>query len=306
MIGKVVRSTGSWYTLTDQDSNRYECRIKGKFRIQGIRTTNPVAVGDQVEFEIEADQPTGVITKVFPRNNYIIRKSIQLSKEAQILGANLDQALLLVTLTQPRTSLGFIDRFTVSAESFHIPVILGFNKFDMYPESAMDMIHEIESIYTKIGYPCIEFSVVSGLNMERVYELLRNKTTLISGHSGVGKSTLINHLIPDIHLKTQEISASHDRGLHTTTFAEMHDLPGGGWVIDTPGIRELGVIGIENEELAHYFPEMKALMKDCKFHNCRHIHEPGCAILEALEEGEIEPSRYESYQSLYFNQDTRG
>lgn len=306
MIGKVVRSTGSWYTLTDPDLNRYECRIKGKFRIKGIRTTNPVAVGDQVEFEMEMDQPTGLITKVFPRNNYIIRKSIQLNREAQILGANLDQALLLVTLTQPRTSLGFIDRFTVSAESFHIPVLLGFNKFDLYPESAMEMIQEIESIYTKIGYPCLEFSVVSGLNMDKLDDVLKNKTTLISGHSGVGKSTLINYLIPNIHLKTQEISASHDRGLHTTTFAEMHELPGGGSVIDTPGIRELGVIGIENEELAHFFPEMKALMKDCKFHNCRHIQEPGCAILEALENREIEPSRYESYQSIYFNQDTRG
>ncbi len=306
MLGKVVRSTGSWYTVTDPGKNRYECRIKGKFRIQGIRTTNPVAVGDEVEFELEEDQPTGLITKVFPRHNYIIRKSIQLSKEAQILGANIDQALLLVTLTQPRTSLGFIDRFTVSAESFHIPVVLGFNKFDLYPPDALDMIHEIESIYTRIGYPCIEFSVLNEMNLDQLYGVLANKTTLISGHSGVGKSTLINHLIPNLNARTQEISASSDRGLHTTTFAEMYDIPQGGCVIDTPGIRELGVVDISKEELAHFFPEMKELMSGCKFHNCRHIQEPGCAVLVALEKGEIEPSRYDSYQSLYFNQDTRG
>jgi len=306
MIGKVIRSTGSWYTLTDQDQNRFECRIKGKFRIQGIRTTNPVAVGDQVEFEMEGDQPTGIITRVFPRNNYIIRKSIQLNKEAQILGANLDQALLLITLTQPRTSLGFIDRFTVSAESFHIPVLLGFNKFDLYPPSALEMVREIEAIYTHVGYPCLEFSVLNGLNMDTLRDLLKDKTTLISGHSGVGKSTLINALLPGLKLRTQEVSASSDRGLHTTTFAEMFDLPEGGFLIDTPGIRELGVVGIDNEELAHFFPEMKSRMSACKFHNCRHIQEPGCAILEALENGEIEPSRYDSYTSLFFNQDTRG
>jgi ribosome biogenesis GTPase / thiamine phosphate phosphatase len=306
MLGKVVRSTGSWYSLIDENKNRVECRIKGKFRIQGIRTTNPVAVGDQVEFVLEEDQATGIITKVFPRNNYIIRKSIQLNKEAQILGSNLDQTLLLITLIQPRTSLGFIDRFTVSAESFHIPIILGFNKFELYPPEALDTLREIEAIYQKIGYQCIEFSVVANHNMEGLEELIQGKTTLISGHSGVGKSTLINYLIPTIKLKTQEVSASSDRGLHTTTFAEMFELPSGGNIIDTPGIRELGVIGVEKEELAHFFPEMKARMKDCRFHNCRHIGEPGCAVLKALKQGEIEPSRYDSYQSLYFNQETRG
>jgi len=306
MIGKVVRSTGSWYTLMDEEGHRYECRIKGIFRIQGIRTTNPIAVGDQVEFHLEEDLSTGLITKVLPRNNYIIRKSIQLNKEIQILGANLDQALLLVTLIQPRTSLGFIDRFTVSAESFHIPVILGFNKFELYPPDSISMVREIESIYTKIGYPCLEFSVLAEIHLEPLKNLLKDKTTLISGHSGVGKSTLINFLIPGIKLKTQEVSASSDRGLHTTTFAEMYELPFGGFIIDTPGIRELGVVGLEKEELAHFFPEMKALMAQCRFHNCRHIQEPGCAILKALEDGLIEPSRYDSYQSLYFNQETRG
>lgn len=306
MQGKVVRSTGSWYTLTDEKKDRYECRIKGRFRIQGIRTTNPLAVGDQVEFFIENDQSTGIITKVYPRHNYIIRKSIQLNKEAQILGANLDQALLLITLVQPRTSLGFIDRFTVSAESFHIPVILGFNKFELYPPEAIETVREIESIYQKIGYPCLEFSVLGDFQMEALNSVLLNKTTLISGHSGVGKSTLINYLIPGMTLRTQEVSASSDRGLHTTTFAEMFDLPAGGSIIDTPGIRELGVVGLEKQEVAHFFPEMRALMNRCKFHNCRHIEEPGCAIIQALEQGEIEPSRYDSYQSLYFNQETRG
>ncbi len=306
MVGKVVRSTGSWFTVEDENKNRYDCRIKGKYRLKGLKTTNPVAVGDKVHFTPDQEPSKGIITEVLERENYLIRKSIQLNKEVQIIGSNLDQALLLITLVQPRTSLGFIDRFTVSAESFHIPIVLGFNKFDLYPLDALETVRKIEDIYKNLGYSCLEFSILKNQNLELLQEILIDKTTLVSGHSGVGKSTLINYLVPGLEIKTKEVSNSSDRGMHTTTFAELYDLPYGGSIIDTPGIRELGVIGIEKEELAHYFPEMKARMKNCRFHNCRHIEEPGCAIIQALENNEIVPSRYDSYRSLYFNQETRG
>jgi len=305
MTGRVIKSTGSWYIVEGDNTERFECRIKGKIRMKGLRTTNPVAVGDLVEFEKEPDQPTAVISKVNPRFNYILRKSINQSHEVQILAANMDQAVLLVTLAQPRTSLGFIDRYLVSAEAFHVPVTLLFNKFDIYGEDNLESVREIEAIYTKLGYPIQEVSVLENTGIEELNDLLRGKISLISGHSGVGKSTLINSLIPGLDLRTSEISDSSEKGIHTTTFAEMFDFPGGGYIIDTPGIRELGIIGIEKEELGHYFREMKALMPNCKYHNCHHIHEPGCAVIEGVETGDVEASRYDSYCSIYLNRDTR-
>lgn len=307
MKGLVTKSTGSWYQVLGEDGNRYECRIKGKFRTKGIKTTNPVAVGDQVIFAPEPDEDgVGVINALEPRQNYIIRRSVNLSKQTQIIGANLDQALLVITLASPPTSLGFIDRFLVTAEAYGIPAILVFNKLDLFSEEGLEILQEYKDIYTSIGYPCYEVSALKGTNIDQLKALLKDQTTLVSGHSGVGKSTLINALIPEIKLKTGDISAWSDKGKHTTTFAEMLDLPFGGKLIDTPGIRELGVVDIEQQELSHFFPEMRELLNQCKFHNCRHINEPGCVVLEAVEEGDIEASRYESYLSIYHKQDTRG
>ena len=305
MNGKVIKSTGSWYIVMDSEGNKYECRIKGKFRMKGLRTTNPIAVGDKVDFHLEPDQPTALITHLHERQNYIIRKSINQSHEAQILSANMDQALLLITLVQPRTSLGFIDRYLVSAEAFHIPTVLIFNKFDLYSHENLADVREIENIYSQIGYLVLEVSVRSDTGLNELKNQLAGKTSLISGHSGVGKSTLINYLVPGLGIKTADISDFSEKGTHTTTFAEMFELPMGGSIIDTPGIRELGVIGIEKETLSHYFPEMKAKINLCRFHNCQHIHEPGCAIISAVDIGEIEASRYDSYRSMYLRQETR-
>ncbi|MGI4749214.1 MAG: ribosome small subunit-dependent GTPase A [Janthinobacterium lividum] len=305
MQGIITKSTGSWYQVQTKDGNRYDCRIKGKFRIKGLTTTNPVAVGDVVDFEIEPDQQTGVIHKLHDRKNYIIRKSINLSKQAQIIAANLDLALLVVTLASPRTSLGFIDRFLVTAEAYGILAGLVFNKLDLFSEEGLEILADYKSIYQHIGYSCYEVSALKKTGIKEVEAVLKDKTTLFSGHSGVGKSTLINTLLPEQNLRTGEISDWSDSGKHTTTFAEMFELPFGGFLIDTPGIRELGVIDIEKQELSHFFPEMRQLLNQCRFHNCRHINEPGCAVLAALETGKIEPSRYESYLSIYNGNDTR-
>ncbi|ADY53929.1 ribosome small subunit-dependent GTPase A [Pseudopedobacter saltans DSM 12145] len=305
MQGLVTKSTGSWYSVIAENGERYECRIKGKLRIKGIVSTNPVAVGDIVTFELEPDQETGVISKIEPRKNYIIRKSINLSKQAHIIAANMDQAFLIVTLASPRTSLGFIDRFLVTAEAYHIPATLIFNKLDLFSEEGLDILEDFMSIYEDIGYPCYTVSANDGTNIDLIEDLLKDKTTLFSGHSGVGKSSLINKLIPNLEIKTGEISDWSDSGKHTTTFAEMYDLPFGGKLIDTPGIRELGVFDIDKKQLAHYFPEFRERMHDCKFNNCVHINEPGCAVLKALEDGEIEPSRYDSYLSIYNGNETR-
>lgn len=281
------------------------CRIKGKFRTLDIKTTNPIAVGDHVDVEPEPEQDTGLITALHPRKNYIIRKSVNLSKQAQIIAANLDQAFLIVTLASPRTSLGFIDRFLVTAEAYAIPARLIFNKLDLFSDEGLDILKQYQEIYEKAGYPCYSVSAVEQTNLEQIKELLKDQVTLVSGHSGVGKSTLINALLPGSQLKTGDISDWSDKGKHTTTFAEMFDLPFGGYLIDTPGIRELGVFDIEKQELGRLFPEIRELMSDCKFHNCRHINEPGCAVLRAVENDEIEPSRYDSYLSIYHNYDTR-
>jgi len=305
MRGLVTKSTGSWYQVLDDNGNRYECRIKGKFRTHDIKTTNPIAVGDWVEFEVEHGQQSAVITKLEPRKNYIIRRSVNLSKQTQIIGANLDLALLVVTLASPPTSTGFIDRFLVTAEAYSIPAGIVFNKLDLFSEEGLEILAEYVDIYESLGYPCYTVSALEKENIEGLKEVLKDKITLVSGHSGVGKSTLINAIIPGLELKTGIISDWSDKGKHTTTFAEMLDLPFGGKLIDTPGIRELGIVDIEPQELSHYFPEMRNLLNQCKFHNCRHINEPGCAVLEALENGEIEPSRYDSYISIYNNQNNR-
>ena len=305
MHGLVIKSTGSWYEVLTSDGAVVSCRIKGKFRTQGIRTTNPIAVGDHVEFELEPEQQTGVIHKMQERKNYIIRKSVNLSKQSQIIAANLDQAFLIVTLASPRTSLGFIDRFLVTAEAYHIPAKLIFNKLDLFSEEGLEILAEYRAIYENIGYPCYSVSAIEGTNLEEIKALLKDQVTLVTGHSGVGKSTLINALLPGFELKTGEISDWSDKGKHTTTFAEMFALPFGGYLIDTPGIRELGVIDIEKAELGPLFPEMRERMSQCKFYNCRHISEPGCAVLSAVENAEIDPSRYESYLSIYNGNDTR-
>jgi ribosome biogenesis GTPase len=305
MQGLVTKSTGSWYQVQTPEGDVVECRIKGKFRMHGITTTNPIAVGDQVEFEAEPDQATGVITKLYDRKNYIIRKSINLSKQAQIIAANLDQAILVVTLASPRTSLGFIDRFLVTAEAYDIPARLVFNKLDLFSDEGLEILDEYKQVYESIGYPCFQVSAIEGTNIPELKAELKDRITLFTGHSGVGKSSLMNAILPELSLRTSQVSDWSDKGTHTTTFAEMFELPQGGFIIDTPGIRELGVIDIEQQELGHFFPEMRERMHDCRFNNCRHINEPGCAVLAALENGEIEPSRYESYLSIYHGNDTR-
>lgn len=305
MQGLVIKSTGSWYQVHAEDGEIYDCRIKGKFRIKGIQTTNPLAVGDQVDFELEPNSGNGVIDKLHERKNYIIRKSINLSKQAQIIAANMDQAFLVVTLASPRTSMGFIDRFLATAEAYGIPAVLIFNKLDLFNDAGLEILEDYKAIYENIGYPCYTVSALEGTNIHIIEDLLKDKTTLFSGHSGVGKSSLINALMPDLDIKTGEVSEASDKGQHTTTFAEMHELPFGGYLIDTPGIRELGIFDIRPEELGHYFVEMRALLNQCKFHNCRHVNEPGCAVIKAVEEGQIELSRYESYLSIYHGNETR-
>lgn len=305
MEGLVIKSTGSWYQVKTPGGQRVDCRIKGRFRTKGITTTNPIAVGDHVDFEMEPELGTGVITDLHPRKNYIIRKSINLSRQAQIIAANLDQAFLVVTLASPRTSLGFIDRFLVTSEAYDIPASLVFNKLDLFSDEGLEILARYKEIYEKIGYPCYDVSALECTGLETVLELLHDKVTLFSGHSGVGKSSLINALLPDLQLRTTEISEWHDKGVHTTTFAEMFELPQGGYIIDTPGIRELGVIDIEKQELSHFFPEMRARLNQCRYNSCRHINEPGCAVIKAVGDGEIELYRYESYLSIYHGNDTR-
>lgn len=299
MKGKVIKSTGSWYTVLLENQNIVECGIKGKFRISGIKTTNPIAVGDNVEFEMEADG-RGVIHKVEERKNYIIRKSINLSKQSHILAANVDQAFLIVTLAFPRTSAGFIDRFLLTAEAYHIPSSIVFNKVDLFEEDvkAMQELDAFIAVYEKIGYKCYKVSAIKNKAVDILKDITKDKITLVSGHSGVGKSTLVNAMDSNLDLRVGEISDSHNKGKHTTTFAEMHPLTYGGFIIDTPGIKELGLVDMEKEEISGYFPEMRALKNQCKFNNCVHINEPKCAVIYAVEKGEIAQSRYASYLGI--------
>lgn len=297
MIGIVAKSTGSRYLVRIDSGDVIECVLKGKIRLDGRKTTNPVAVGDLVDIERD-ENGDYIISNIHARKNYIIRKSINLSKLAQILASNLDQAMLVVTLVAPRTSLGFIDRFLITAEAYTIPAILVFNKSDILDKELLALQQEIIDIYEKIGYQCV---VVSGLkkeNLDTVKDLLKNKTTLISGHSGVGKSTLINAIEPSLDLKTGDISSVHLKGMHTTTFAELHSLSFGGFIIDTPGIKELGLVEMKKEEVGHYFPEIRKVMNNCKFNNCLHVNEPKCAVKEAVERGEISEERYHSYLGI--------
>jgi ribosome biogenesis GTPase len=308
MKGIVIKSTGSWYSVLTTEGDVWECRIKGRFRIKDIKSTNPLAVGDRVEFESEMleDKPfQGLITDLFERDNYIIRRAINLSKQTQIIAANIDLALLIVTFAKPRTSFGFIDRFLVSAEAYHIPTHLVFNKIDIYEPDDLAYIDEIKEMYNRIGYPVHIISAKNNFGIEDLMKHIQHKTTLISGHSGVGKSTLVNLLVPGLKLKTTAVSEASDKGVHTTTFAEMHSLKDGGFIIDTPGIRELGVVDIPDDELSHYFPEMKSRISNCKFNNCSHTNEPGCAIKKAVDNAEISILRYESYLSILAAEDNR-
>ena len=305
MDGLIIKSTGSWYEVLTSDGQTIDCRIKGKFRISGIKTTNPIAVGDRVHIELEPNQETGVITAIAPRKNYFIRKSINLSKQAQIIAANLDQAFFFFSLASPRTPFGFIERFLVTAAAYAIPALLILNYLVLSIEDGLQLLADYQAIYESIGYPCFSTSAKKGLHIDQIKNLLKDNTTLITGHSGVGKSTLINALLPGSELKTGHISDWSDKGMHTTTFAEMLTLPFGGYLVDTPGIRELGIFDIDKQELGHLFPEMRRYMGACKFHNCRHINEPQCAVINALEEGNIEPSRYDSYLSMYHGNETR-
>lgn len=296
MTGIVLKSTGSRY-LVKADHRIYDCVLKGKLRLDLRKSTNPVAVGDVVDLDIDDGGEAG-ISFIHPRRNYIIRRSVNLSKQVQILASNLDQAVLLASLIHPRTSLGFIDRFLVTAEAYRIPSLIIFNKCDLLDEELKGIQQEIISVYNKAGYTCYMVSSLNAEEVKALRPLFKDKVTLLAGHSGVGKSSFINVLQPGLNLKTGEISSAHRKGTHTTTFAELHELDFGGYIIDTPGIKELGLVEMKKEEVGHYFPEIRARMQGCKFNNCLHVNEPKCAVLEALERGEIDAERYHSYLSI--------
>jgi ribosome biogenesis GTPase len=300
MKATVIQSTGSWYEVKNEANEIITCRIRGKFRLKGIKTTNPVAVGDFVDYKMEPHKETGVITKIYPRKNYLLRKSINLSKQYHILAANIDQIFLTATIIKPETTTTFIDRILVTAEAYNIPVVILINKIDLLENDAelLQQKSEITDIYTKIGYQVLDVSASAKYNLEQLKNLMQNKVSMFTGHSGAGKSSLINAIDSRINIKTSEISLTHQQGKHTTTFAQMHDLSFGGSIIDTPGIRGFGIVDMKPEEIDHYFPEIFALKQNCKFNNCKHINEPGCAVKEAVNEGVISISRYVSYMQL--------
>ena len=300
MTGLVYKSTGSWYIVKTLNGDTYNCRIKGKFRLKGIKSTNPIAVGDIVDFELETtnDEVSGIIHRIHERKNYVIRKSVNLSKQTHIIASNVDQLFLLVTINNPPTFTSFIDRFLVSSEAYSIKTILLFNKIDTYDEDTLLEVKYLAALYRKIGYECIGISAKTGKNIDKVKQLMVDKVSIFTGHSGVGKSTLINAIEPGLDLKTKEISNQHQQGQHTTTFAEMFDLSFDARIIDTPGIKGFGIVDMEKEEVGDYFPEFFRLKQDCKFNNCLHIHEPKCAIKAALDRDEISFSRYRSYLQI--------
>ncbi|MDF2193667.1 ribosome small subunit-dependent GTPase A [Paraflavitalea sp. CAU 1676] len=307
MKALVYKSTGSWYVVKAENGQTLNARIKGIFKIDGITSTNPIAVGDEVIVEKENElEGTVMITEILPRRNYVTRQSPSHKKQHHIVASNLDQSLLFATLRDPKTSTGFIDRFLVTSEAYHIPALLVFNKADLYKKKEQDLFEELQATYTEIGYKTILMSVPNGQGVEEVRALLKDKTTLMSGHSGVGKSTFINSIFPELKLKTQDVSGWSGKGMHTTTFAEMYDLPFGGRIIDTPGMREFGLVDISKQELSHYFPEMAKLINDCQFNNCLHVNEPGCAIKEAVQEGIIHEERYFSYFKILDSIDDKG
>lgn len=300
MRGIVYKSTGSWYTVKTDDGDIYECRIKGKFRIKGIKSTNPIAVGDRVVFKVEevGDELFGVISEIEERKNYIIRKSVKLSKQTHIIAANIDQVFLLITLKNPKTYTIFIDRFLATSEAYDIKAILLFNKVDLYDEDELTEVKYLAALYRQIGYTCIGISAKTGKNIDKVKDLMKEHTSMFAGHSGVGKSTLINFIAPGLNIKTTEISDQHFQGQHTTTFAEMYDLEFGARIIDTPGIKGFGVVDMDKDEIGDYFPEFFRLKGNCKFNNCLHLDEPKCAVKEALEKDEVSWSRYRSYVQI--------
>ncbi|MGK0253344.1 MAG: ribosome biogenesis GTPase [Mariniflexile sp.] len=300
MTGRVYKSTGSWYIVKTELGDTYECRIKGKFRLKGIKSTNPIAVGDYVDFELETDnnQVSGVIHNIHDRSNYIVRKSVNLSKQTHIIAANIDQVFLMITINNPPTLTSFIDRFLVTANAYHIKTVLLFNKIDTYDEETLNEVKYLAHIYRKIGYECIGVSAKSGKNVDKVKALMLHKVSMFSGHSGVGKSTLVNAIEPTLNIKTKEISTQHMQGQHTTTFAEMFDLSFDAKIIDTPGIKGFGVVDMDKDEIGDYFPEIFKLKQDCKFNNCLHLHEPNCAVKKALDNDEIAFSRYRSYLQI--------
>jgi ribosome biogenesis GTPase len=308
MQGLITRSTGSWYDVRTEEGQMIRCRLRGKFKlsIDDKKVTNPIAVGDNIVWEWENQgENTGIIVEILPRENYIIRKSVHKTAHGHILAANLDQAVLLATLALPRTSLGFIDRFLVTAESFRIPTKIVFNKIDILEEDGFEYLDELKGLYAKLGYACFFTSTLEHKGIEEFRALLQGKKTLLSGHSGVGKSTLVNSIAPDLQLRTSEVSSFANKGVHTTTFAEMFEIAPDTFIIDTPGIKELGLIDIDKEEICHFFPEMRDLLNLCKYHNCLHLNEPQCAVLKAVEEGRIAESRYASYLSMIEDSDNR-
>ncbi len=307
--GIVIKSTGSWHTVKTDDGNSIECRIKGNFRIKGIRSTNPIAVGDQVEIteQKEDNNPEGtvigLITNIIERKNYIIRKSPNLSKESHIIAANIDQAFLIVTIKHPVTTTTFIDRFLVSAEAYRIPCRIIFNKIDLYNGAQTSLMNFLIDVYEAVGYQCLKISAKKDIGMEELKMMMQNKTNVLSGHSGVGKSTIINSIQPGTMLKTGIISDSHHSGKHTTTYSEMIDLDFGGYIIDTPGIKGFGLLEMGKEEISHYFPEMFQLLNNCQYYNCTHAHEPECAVKKAVADGQIAESRYDTYLGLLNTED---
>ena len=295
--GTVVRSSGSVYGVRTAAGTLIDCRVKGNFRLKGIRSTNPVAVGDHVCFDIREDG-TAYIVDILERRNYIVRKASNLSKQSHILAANLDQCFLVVTISHPVTATTFIDRFLATAEAYRVPVVLVFNKTDLYNDEELEELEYLTALYENIGYRCMHTSVVGGIGVEELKEAMRGKVSLLAGNSGVGKSSLVNAVAPEVATKVGEISKTHDTGMHTTTYTEMFEFMPGSYIVDTPGVKGFGTFDMEIEEISHYFVEFFELSKECRYGNCTHTHEPGCAVLEALERGELAPSRYQSYLSM--------
>lgn len=299
MQGVVYKSTGSWYSVKDDEGRFWNARIKGVFKIDGITSTNPIAVGDRVSFNAETDHENAVvIDRIFDRRNYINRQSPRHKHQHHIVAANIDQSMLIATLKEPRTSQGFIDRFLVACEMYHVPAVIVFNKADVYRKKELQQFEEWKEMYEAIGYAIQLVSVKEGTGIEAIRHTLSGKTSLVSGHSGVGKSSFINAILPDAHIRTRDVSGWSGKGQHTTTFAEMYDLPFEGKIIDTPGMREFGLVDVERSELSGYFPEMRQRLNNCQFNNCQHINEPGCAIKEAVANGEVHENRYASYYNI--------